>query len=63
MGRFQNDPNCKLFTKATIEEKIDRMIAKKAALLEEVVAFDDHQIVKRLSRQEIIFLLEGLPEE
>ena len=53
----------KLLTKATIEERIDRMIAKKANLLEDVVSFDDHQIVKRLSRQEIILLLEGMPDE
>lgn len=53
----------KLLTKATIEERIDRLISKKASLLEDVVAFDDHQIVKRLSRQEIISLLEGIPEE
>jgi SNF2 family DNA or RNA helicase len=63
IGQVRGVQVFKLFTKGTIEEKIDRMIAKKAGLLEEVVSFDDHQIVKRLSRQEIIFLLEALPED
>jgi SNF2 family DNA or RNA helicase len=51
----------KLLTKSTIEERIDQMITRKADLLEDVVSFDDHQMVKKLSRQEIISLLEGLP--
>ena len=53
----------KMCTKQTIEERIDKMIYKKAELLEDVVFCDDHQIVKRLNRQEIISLLEGFPEE
>lgn len=53
----------KLLTRQTIEERIDTLISKKARLLEDVVFFDDHQIVKRLSRKEIISLLEGFPEE
>jgi len=52
----------KLVTKSTIEEKIDRMIEKKKGLLEDVVFFDDHQIVKRLTREEIISLLEGVTD-
>lgn len=63
IGQVRGVQVFKLFTRSTIEEKIDRMIAKKAGLLEEIVSFDDHQIIKRLSRQEIIFLLEGLGEE
>lgn len=53
----------KLLTKSTIEERIDQMISKKAGLLEDVVSFDDHRMMKKLSRQEILTLLEGLPEE
>ncbi len=53
----------KLLTKSTIEERIDQLISNKANLLEDVVFFDDHQVVKRLSRKEIISLLEGLPED
>ncbi len=53
----------KLITKGSIEERIDELITKKATLLEDVVFFDDHQMVKKLSRQEIISLLEGISEE
>jgi SNF2 family DNA or RNA helicase len=49
----------KLLTKDTIEEHIDSMIIKKSGLLEDVVSFDDHRIVKRLTRKEILTLLEG----
>lgn len=50
----------KLVTLNTIEERIDQMILRKSQLLEDVVRWDDHQIIKRLSRNEIIELLEGL---
>ena len=63
IGQVRGVQVFKLLTKATIEERIDQLISRKANLLEDVVFFDDHQIVKRLSRQEIISLLEGLPEE
>lgn len=53
----------KLLTKATIEEKINLMIQRKKNLLEDIVAFDDHQIMKRFTRQEIISLLEGLGQD
>ena len=50
----------KLMTAKTIEERIDRMIAQKAKLLEDVIAYDDHQVVKKLDRLELLELLEGL---
>jgi SNF2 family DNA or RNA helicase len=50
----------KMVTKESIEENIDKMIERKKGLFEHVVAFDDHQVMKRFSRQEIIQLLEGL---
>ncbi len=53
----------KLVTINSIEERIDQMIARKASLLEDVVSWDDHQIVKKLSRSELIELLEGLQEK
>jgi hypothetical protein len=62
-GQMRGVQVFKLVTKGSIEDKIDLMITKKASLLEDVIAFDDHQIVKRLTRAEIISLLEGLPEE
>ncbi len=63
IGQVRGVQVFKLLTKHTIEERIDALISRKATLLEDVVFFDDHQIVKRLSRKEIISLLEGFPEE
>ena len=50
----------KLMTAKTIEERIDQMIARKARLFEDVIAYDDHQVVKKLDRAELLELLEGL---
>jgi superfamily II DNA or RNA helicase len=50
----------KLMTVKTIEERIDQMIARKAQLFEDVIAYDDHQVVKKLDRAELLELLEGL---
>jgi SNF2 family DNA or RNA helicase len=52
----------KLMTSNTVEERIDRMISRKARMLEDVVAYDDHQILKKLDRSELIELLQGLEE-
>ena len=48
----------KLMTAQTVEERIDRMILRKAQMLEEAVAYDDHQILKKLDRAELIDLLQ-----
>lgn len=48
----------KLVTKGTFEEKIDLMIAKKGRLMEDVVGIDDHEIVKKFTRDDLIQLLE-----
>jgi SNF2 family DNA or RNA helicase len=47
----------KLVTEGTLEEKIDRMIAKKKKLMDELVREDDANIVKHFSRDELIDLL------
>jgi len=47
----------KLITKNTIEEKIDAMITRKGQLLEEIVAADDQEVLKKFSRSELIELL------
>lgn len=60
IGQVRGVQVFKMMTKGSIEESIDLMIQKKERLLEDVVFFDDHQIVKKLTRQEIIGLLEGL---
>lgn len=46
----------KLITKGTLEEKIDAMITKKAALMNSVVESDD-VVFKTFSRKELIELL------
>lgn len=53
---------CKLITRGTVEERIDAMIERKARLLEDVVSYDDHQVVKKLSRTELLELLQDLDE-
>jgi superfamily II DNA or RNA helicase len=47
----------KLITKNTIEEKIDRMITRKGRLLEDVVAADDQDVLKKFTRSELMDLL------
>ncbi len=48
----------KLVTKDTFEERIDAIISRKKELMEDVVGVDDYQIIKRLSREEILELLQ-----
>ena len=58
MGQTRGVQVFKLVTLDTFEEKIDKMITKKASLMEEVIGIDDHQIVKQFSRDDIIQLLQ-----
>lgn len=53
----------KLLTKGTLEEHIDFMITRKGQLLDDIVSIDDHQIVKKFDRQEMITLLKALPAD
>jgi len=50
----------KLLTSKSVEERIDHIISHKAQLFEELIRYDDHQIVKKLSRSELLELLQGL---
>lgn len=50
----------KIMTTGTIEERIDQIISSKAQLFEEVVGYDDHQMMKKLDRHELIDLLQNL---
>lgn len=52
----------KLLTLGTVEEHIDAIIERKQQLLEEVVGSDDHQVIKRFDRQEMIALLQAIPK-
>lgn len=47
----------KLLTVGTIEERIDELIERKGELMEEVVGSDDHNQLKRFSREELIAIL------
>ncbi|MFT5317304.1 MAG: superfamily II DNA or RNA helicase [Chlamydiales bacterium] len=48
----------KLVTLGTLEEKIDKLIAKKGALMEDVVGSDGQGQLKRFDRDELIELLQ-----
>ncbi len=48
----------KLVTKDTFEERIDILINRKGELMEEVVGVDDHEIIKKFTRQELIEFLQ-----
>lgn len=48
----------KLVTKNTFEEKIDALITRKGKLMEEVIGTDDHNFVKKFTREELIELLQ-----
>lgn len=47
----------KLITLKTFEERIDELIRQKAALLEDVVGYDDQRLIKQLTREELAALL------
>lgn len=50
----------KLMTTNTIEERIDQIIARKARLFEDVISYDDHHMIKKLDRSELLELLQGI---
>lgn len=60
IGQSRGVQVIKMMTKDTVEERIDQMINRKATLLEEVINYDDHQIVKKMSREELLELLKGI---
>ena len=63
IGQKRGVQVCKLITIGTIEERIDRMIERKSQLLEDVIAYDDHQVVKKLSRSELLELIQDLASQ
>jgi SNF2 family DNA or RNA helicase len=58
IGQVRGVQVFKLVTKNTFEERIDEMIKRKGALMEEIIGRDDHTILKTFSREELIELLE-----
>jgi len=63
LGQTRGVQVYKLITKNSIEEKIDALITKKQSLLDELVTPDDHLLLKRINRSEIISLLQDLSQE
>jgi len=63
MGQKRGVQVFKLVTKDTIEEHIDRLIAKKLSLARGVIGFDDQDQIKGLDRQELIDLLQLLGDD
>lgn len=48
----------KLVTKDSFEERIDKLIQRKGALMEDVIGVDDHQVLKSFTRDELLELLQ-----
>lgn len=63
MGQSRGVQVFKLVTKKTIEEKIHELILKKKGLLEEVIGFDDQELVKSLTKKEVFELFLSLEKE
>jgi SNF2 family DNA or RNA helicase len=59
LGQNKGVQVLKLITRGTIEEKIDALIHRKAALATSILTPDDPTLVKQFSRQELEELLEG----
>lgn len=50
----------KMVTKHTIEEHIHELIQRKVGLLEGVVGYDDQDQIKRLKKEDLLYLLEEM---
>ncbi|MCB1135873.1 MAG: SWF/SNF helicase family protein [Chlamydiia bacterium] len=53
----------KLVTVGTIEERIDAIIRRKGKLADEILACDDENLVKALTREELMELLQYVTKE
>ena len=53
----------KMVTKHSVEEHIHALILKKKELLEGVVGYDDREQVKRLSREDLLVLLQAIGKD
>jgi superfamily II DNA or RNA helicase len=59
LGQSKGVQVLKLITRGTIEEKIDTLIQRKAALSLDILQPDDPTLVKQFSKEELEELLEG----
>jgi SNF2 family DNA or RNA helicase len=57
IGQVRGVQVFKLVTKGTFEEQIDDLISRKGKLMEEIVGIDDHEVLKRFDREDLIKLL------
>lgn len=57
IGQVRGVQVFKLMTKDSIEEHIDTIITRKGKLMEDVVGVDDHEVIKKFDRKEIMQLL------
>lgn len=60
IGQLRGVQVFKFVTRGTFEEKIHRMIERKGRLMEDVVGVDDQEIIKSLSRDQILELLKDV---
>lgn len=58
IGQHRGVQVFKMTTKDTIEDRIDQMILKKGSLMEEIIGVDDHNVLKTLSRDQLIEMLQ-----
>ncbi len=63
MGQQRGVQVFKLVTKHTIEEHIHHLIESKKGLIEGVIGYDETEEIKRLNREEIIYLLRKIDED
>jgi superfamily II DNA or RNA helicase len=59
LGQNQGVQVIKLITRGTIEEKIDALISRKAALANDIIRPDDPSLVKQFTKDELEELLDG----
>lgn len=59
LGQNQGVQVIKLITRGTIEEKIDALIERKAALASDIIRPDDPSLVKQFTKDELEELLDG----
>lgn len=58
IGQHQGVQVFKLVTKNSFEDRIHELIERKGQLMEDVVSVDDHEVIKRFSRDELMQLLQ-----
>ncbi|MGR3973878.1 MAG: DEAD/DEAH box helicase [Candidatus Rhabdochlamydia sp.] len=58
MGQCRGVQVFKMITRHTLEEKIHKLIEKKLSLVEDILGYDDQAVIKTLSRDELIRLLQ-----